>query len=102
MHSKWATQIVPVPKKDGKVRICGDYDYQAIDADQYPLPCPINLFATLAKVKSFPKLDHSQAYIPESAQYSITYYNTHALIYLPPVGMAISTNHFPWMKSFKG
>ena len=24
-HSEWAAPIVPVPKKDGKVRICGDY-----------------------------------------------------------------------------
>ena len=24
-HSQWATPIVPVPKKDGKFRICGDY-----------------------------------------------------------------------------
>ena len=77
MHSKWAAPIVPVPKKDGKVRICGDYKVtinQAIDVDQYPFPCPIDLFATLAKGKSFPKLDLSQAYQQmrldeESAQY---------------------------------
>ena len=24
-HSKWAAPIVPVPKGDGKIRICGDY-----------------------------------------------------------------------------
>ena len=49
----------------GKVRICGDYkvtNNQAIDVDQYPLPIPVNLFATQAKGKSFSKLDLSQAY----------------------------------------
>ena len=24
-HSDWATPVVPVPKKDGKTRLCGDY-----------------------------------------------------------------------------
>ena len=36
-HSKSATPIVSVPKKDGKFRICGDYMVtinQALDVDQ--------------------------------------------------------------------
>ena len=64
-HSKWAAPIVPIPKKDGKVRICGDYKVtinQAIDIDQYPLPRLADLFATLTKGKYFTKLDLSQAY----------------------------------------
>ena len=64
-HSDWAAPIVPVPKKDGKFRICGDYKVtinQALDVDQYPLPKPDDLFATLTGCKKFTKLDLSQAY----------------------------------------
>ena len=45
-HSNWAAPIVVMPKKDGKVRICGDYKVtvnQALDIDHYPLPKPEHL-----------------------------------------------------------
>ena len=64
--SDWAAPIVPVPKKDGRFRICGDYKVtinQALTVDQYPLPKPEDLFATLANGKHFTKLDISQAYL---------------------------------------
>ena len=35
-HSDWAAPIVPFPKKDGKVRVCGDYQVtvnQCLDVD---------------------------------------------------------------------
>ena len=54
-HSEWAAPIVAVPKKDGTFRICGDYKVtvnQALAVDQYPLPKPDDLFATLAGGKS--------------------------------------------------
>ena len=39
-YSKWVASIVPVPKKDGKVRMCVDYRdlNQANLKDNFPLP----------------------------------------------------------------
>ena len=65
-YSEWAAPIVAVPKKDGRFRICGDYKVtvnQALSVEQYPLPKPDDLFATLAGGKVFSKLDLSQAYL---------------------------------------
>ena len=45
-HSEWAAPIVPVPKKNGRFRICGDYKVtinQELEVDQYPLPKPEDL-----------------------------------------------------------
>ena len=59
-YSSWAAPIVPVPKKDGKFRICGDYKVTVnpvLEVDTYPLPKPQDLFATLAGGQKFTKLD---------------------------------------------
>ena len=86
-HSEWAAPIVPVPKKDGNVRICGDYKVTVnpnLHVDQYPLPRPEDLFATLANGKSFSKLDLSQAYQQMMLSEESTKYltiNTHQGLY---------------------
>ena len=86
-YSDWAAPIVPVPKKDGKVRVCGDYKVtvnQSLDVDQYPLPKPEDLFATLANGKTYSKLDLSQAYqqmvLDEESAKCLTI-NTHLGLY---------------------
>ena len=64
-HSEWAAPIVTVPKRDGQVRICGDYKVTVnpvLDIDQDPLPRPEDLFATLAGGKYFSALDLSHSY----------------------------------------
>ena len=79
--------MVVVTKKDGKFRICGDYKVtinSVLETDQYPLPKPEELFATLARGITFTKLDLSQAYtqIPldeESVRYVTI--NTHKGLY---------------------
>ena len=67
--SDWAAPIVPVMKKDGRVRICGDYKVtvkQAAKLEKYPLPRIEELFASLAGGKPFTTLDLSHAYLQVS------------------------------------
>jgi hypothetical protein len=65
--SDWATPIVPVPKQDGSVRICGDFKgtiNPTLQAEQYPDPLPRieDIFAHLAGGKKFSKIDLRHAY----------------------------------------
>lgn len=83
-HSKWATPLVIVPKKDGtELRHCGDYKITvnpAIEVDHYPLPLPEDIFATLEGGTVFSVIDLSKAYLQleldEQAQELLTI-NTH-------------------------
>ena len=64
-HSDWAAPIVAVPKKDGKLRLCGDYKVTinpVLEVDQYPQPKSDDLFATPSGGKIFSKIDLSPAY----------------------------------------
>ena len=86
-HSNWAAPIVAVPKKDGTFRICGDYKVTvnpALDVDQYPLPKPSDLFASLAGGQKFSVLDLSQAYqqlLLDEESKAYTTINTHKGLY---------------------
>ena len=64
--SDWAAPIVPVVKRDGSVRICGDFKLtvnRATTLESYPLPRVDELLASLGKSKVFSKLDLSNAYL---------------------------------------
>ncbi|XP_056132705.1 uncharacterized protein K02A2.6-like [Lampris incognitus] len=64
-HSRRATPIVPVLKKDGSLRICGDYRCTVntvVKPDVYPIPTVAELFSRLAGGVLFSKLDLKQAY----------------------------------------
>ena len=86
-HSDWAAPIVPVPKSDGSVRICGDFKLTANAAtnlEVYPLPRIEDIFASLSGGKQFSKLDLAQAYLQlslaEESQPLVTI-NTHKGLY---------------------
>lgn len=64
-HATWAALVVPVPKKDGTLRLCGDYKVTVnpeLLVDQYPLPRPADLMACLTGGVCFSKLDLTAAY----------------------------------------
>lgn len=64
-HSEWATPIVPVLKKDGTVRICGDFKVTlnlVCELEQYPLPLIEDIFAQLGGGERFSILDLRDAY----------------------------------------
>ena len=86
-HSEWAAPIVPVPKKDGSIRICGDFKVTinpALRIDQYPLPKPSDLMACLTGGKRFTKLDLTSAYqqmLLDEASSKLVAINTHQGLY---------------------
>ena len=64
-YCEWATPIVPVVKRNGSVRVCGDFKVSVnpvVRTEQYPLPRIEDIFANLARGKHFCKHDLRQAY----------------------------------------
>ena len=86
-YSDWVAPVVPVPKADGRIRLCGDYKVtvnHSLEVEKYPLPNPNDLFATLSGGKHFTKLDLTHAYqqikLDESSKACVTI-NTHQGLY---------------------
>ena len=85
--SEWAAPIVPVVKRDGSIRVCGDYKVtinQAAKLDTYPLPRIEDIFAQLSNGKTFTKLDLAHAYqqlLLDDDSKSYTTINTHKGLY---------------------
>ncbi|XP_062846979.1 uncharacterized protein K02A2.6 [Trichomycterus rosablanca] len=82
-HSEWAAPVVPVVKRDGKIRLCGDYKVtvnQATNTDIYPLPRIEEVLATLSGGKLFSKIDLASAYqqvLLDEGSKKYTTINTH-------------------------
>lgn len=64
-YSEWATPVVPIIKKSGEIRLCGDYRStvnEATESDTYPMPTATEVFATVAGGEIFTTLDLDRAY----------------------------------------
>ena len=65
VSQKWATPLVPVPKKDGGVRICGDYKPTVntqIEVAHHPLPTVELITPKLSGNTVFSKIDPKTAF----------------------------------------
>jgi hypothetical protein len=86
-HSEWAAPVVPIPKSDGGLRLCGDYKLtvnKCSVVDLYPLPRIDEILASLVGGCYFTKLDLSSAFqqlrLDEDSQ-KLTTINTHRGLY---------------------
>lgn len=64
--SNWATPIVPIVKRNGKIRICGDYKTtinRYLNIDDHPFPTIDELFTKLSGSIKYSKIDLTQTYL---------------------------------------
>ncbi|XP_065356388.1 uncharacterized protein LOC135950789 [Calliphora vicina] len=64
-YCEWGTPIVPIVKKNGGIRICGDFKVTLnpyLNVEKYPLPRIEDIFSKLHGGEEFTKLDLSMAY----------------------------------------
>ena len=101
--SPWATPVVPILKKDGSIRLCGDYKVtvnRETVTETYPLPRVEDLLATLSGGTAFSKFDLRHAYqqvvLDDQAKQLVTI-NTHKGLYRVnrlPFGVASAPSLF--------
>nr|XP_022906874.1 uncharacterized protein K02A2.6-like [Onthophagus taurus] len=66
IHSSWGTPIVPVSRKDGRIRICAAYNItinKYLQDDRYPIPRIEDIFNKMKGGKYFCTLDVGNAYL---------------------------------------
>ncbi|UYV79912.1 hypothetical protein LAZ67_18001028, partial [Cordylochernes scorpioides] len=102
-YANWAAPIVPVLKKDGSLRICGDFRCtanKAIELDKYPLPSIDEIISKLSGNTVFSSLDLSRAYLQvrlsEEAKRVVNINTTKGLFAFKrlPYGVAVAPNKF--------
>ncbi|VDL71646.1 unnamed protein product [Nippostrongylus brasiliensis] len=65
-HSEWAAPIVCVRKANGNIRVCADFSTglnKSLEAYEYPIPIPEDIFARLNGGRFFSQIDFSDAYL---------------------------------------
>ncbi|MGL6082193.1 MAG: RNase H-like domain-containing protein [Gammaproteobacteria bacterium] len=65
-YSRWAAPVLAVKKKDGGIRLCGDYSTglnEAIETYRYNLPTIEDIFSQIHGAKIFSKIDLKEAFL---------------------------------------
>ena len=104
--SEWASPIVVVHKRDGSIRICGDFKIfinSVVFQQVYPLPTPEEMFSMLANGESYTKLDLARAYkqmaVKKECQHLLTINTYMGLFQYTRLPFGISTAPSLWQKS---
>jgi hypothetical protein len=63
-HTQWVSNLVPVRKKSGEIRLCVDFRNlnQASDKDNYPVPPMLQILQQVSSSKRLSLLDHFSGY----------------------------------------
>ena len=86
--SEWASPIVPVLKRNGQVRICGDFKQTVnpvLQIDKYPIPNIEDLYSKVSGGRYFTRLDLSEAYLQvplDKESQKLTTINTHKDLFM--------------------
>ena len=86
--SEWASPIVPVLKRNGQVRIYGDFKQTVnpvLQIDKYPIPNIDNLYSKVSGESHFMRLDLSDAYLQvplDKESQKLTTINTHNSLFM--------------------
>ncbi|XP_055527429.1 uncharacterized protein K02A2.6-like [Wyeomyia smithii] len=86
-YADWAAPIVVVRKPDNSVRICADFTTglnNALEANNYPLPLPEDIFNRMANCVIFSHIDLSNAYLQvpvDTESRKLININTHKGLY---------------------
>ena len=86
--SEWASPIVPILKRNGQVRICGDFKQTVnpvLQIDKYPIPSIDDLYSKVLGGCYFTRLDLSDAYLEvpsDKESQKLTTINTHKGLFM--------------------
>ena len=86
--SEWTSSIVPVLKRNGQVRICGDFKQTVnpvLQIDKYPIPNVDDLYSKVSGGHYFTRMDLSDAYLQvplDEESQKLTTINTHKGIFM--------------------